>query len=87
MVDNNPTSNYIVCPTWTVGKVHDWFFINLGRYFHALVGSGVFVPQFIRNNPIGPGRALRRVFNNPFATKGYLSWGYLSNKLELFTPY
>jgi hypothetical protein len=35
----------------------------------------------------GPGRALRHVFNNPSATKGYLSCGYLSKKLELFTPY
>jgi hypothetical protein len=34
-----------------------------------------------------PGRALRHVFNNPSATEGYLLWGYLSKKLELFTPY
>ena len=34
-----------------------------------------------------PGRALIHVFNNPTATEGYLSWGYLSNKLEFFTPY
>jgi hypothetical protein len=36
---------------------------------------------------ISPGRALRHIFNNPSATEGYLSWGYLSKKLELFTPY
>jgi hypothetical protein len=34
-----------------------------------------------------PDRALIHVFNNPSATKGYLSWGYLSKKLEFFTPY
>ena len=28
-----------------------------------------------------PGRALIHVFNNPYATKGYLSWGCLSKKL------
>ena len=27
-----------------------------------------------------PGRALIHVFNNPFATEGYLSWGYRSNQ-------
>ena len=32
-------------------------------------------------------RALIHVFNNPSATEGYLSWGYLSKKLEFFTPY
>ena len=36
---------------------------------------------------MSPGRALIHVFNNPSATEGYLSWGYLSKKLELFTPY
>ena len=34
-----------------------------------------------------PGRALIDVFNNPSGTEGYLSWGYLSKKLEFFTPY
>jgi hypothetical protein len=34
-----------------------------------------------------PGRALIHVFNNPSATEGYLSWGYLSKKLEFLTPY
>ena len=34
-----------------------------------------------------PGRALIHVFNNPYATEGYLSWGCLSKKLEFFTPY
>ena len=33
------------------------------------------------------GRALIHVFSNPSATEGYLSWGYLSKKLELFAPY
>ena len=33
------------------------------------------------------GRALIHVFYNPSATEGYLSWGYLSKKLEFFTPY
>jgi hypothetical protein len=37
--------------------------------------------------PSAPGRALILVFNNPSATEGYLSWGYLSKKLEFFTPY
>ena len=36
---------------------------------------------------LGPGRALIHVFNNPSATEGYLSWGYLSMKLEFITPY
>jgi hypothetical protein len=36
---------------------------------------------------IGPWRALIHVFNNPYATEGYFSWGYLTNKLEFFTPY
>jgi hypothetical protein len=39
------------------------------------------------NTPFVPGRALIHVVNNPFATEGYLSWGYLSKKLEFFTPY
>ena len=34
-----------------------------------------------------PGRALIHVFSNPSATEGYLSWGYLSKKLEFFAPY
>ena len=33
------------------------------------------------------GRALIHVLHNPSATEGYLSWGYLSKKLEFFTPY
>ena len=33
------------------------------------------------------GRTLIHVFNNPSATEGYLSWDYLSKKLEFFTPY
>ena len=36
---------------------------------------------------IFPGRALIHVFNNPYVMEGYLSWGYLSKKLEFFTPY
>ena len=31
-----------------------------------------------------PGRQLIHVFNNPYATEGYLSCGYLSKKLEFF---
>ena len=38
-------------------------------------------------NISSPGKALIDVFNNPSATEGYLSWGYLSKKLEFFTPY
>ena len=34
-----------------------------------------------------PGRALIHVFNNPYATEGYQSWGYLSKNLKFFTPY
>jgi hypothetical protein len=30
-----------------------------------------------------PGRALIHVFNNPSATEGYLSWGYLSKKIGI----
>ena len=40
-----------------------------------------------RKSVLSPGRALKHVFNNPYATEGYLSWGYLSKKLEFFTPY
>jgi hypothetical protein len=35
------------------------------------------------NIPHIPGRALRHVFNNPSATEGYLSWGYLSKKIGI----
>ena len=41
----------------------------------------------IKRRSRNPGRALIHVFNNPSATEGYLSWGYLSRKLEFFTPY
>ena len=34
-----------------------------------------------------PRGALMHVFYNPYATEGYLSWGYLFKKLEFFTPY
>ena len=57
MVDNNPfknilnlTSNYIVCSMWTVGKVQDLFLIDLGRYVHVFVGSGLPIPQFLLPN-------------------------------------
>jgi hypothetical protein len=43
----NPTSNYIVYPTWTVRKVEDQFVIDLERYCQGLVGSGLPIPQFI----------------------------------------
>jgi hypothetical protein len=49
----NPTSNFIVCPTWTVGKVQDRFLLDLVKYLQALWGSGFTVPEFVRNNPIG----------------------------------
>jgi len=49
----NPNSNYVVCPTWTVGKVHDRFLIDLGLYLEALVRSRLSVPEFIQSNPIG----------------------------------
>lgn len=54
LMDDNPskkilktTSNYIVCPTWTVGKVQDGFLMDLVKCFQALVGSGFPVPQYI----------------------------------------
>lgn len=40
----NPTSNFLVCLTWTVGKV---------KYFQDLLVSGVPAPNFVRNNSIG----------------------------------
>ena len=49
----NPTSNFIVCPTWTVGKVQDRFLLDLIKYLQALVGSSLPVPNFVSNNPIG----------------------------------
>ena len=45
------------------------------------------VPLISSSCVVAPGRALIHVFNNPSATEGYLSWGYLSNKLEFFTLY
>ena len=41
--------------------------------------------MLITQQPLG--RALIHVFNNPSAAEGYLSWGYLSKKLEFFTLY
>ena len=41
----------------------------------------------ILQDSLSPCRALIHVFNNPSALQGYLSWGYLSKKLESFTPY
>ena len=49
----NPTSNFIVCPTWTVEKVRDRFLLDLLKYIQTLVGSGLPVPQFLSCNPIG----------------------------------
>jgi hypothetical protein len=49
----NPTSNFIVCPTWTVGKVQDRLLLDLIEYLQALVGNGLPVPQFLSCNPIG----------------------------------
>lgn len=60
MVDNNtvknisnPTSNYIVCPTWIFGTVQNRLLMDLHRYLQVLVGSGLPVPQFLSSNPIG----------------------------------
>ena len=52
---------------------------NKGPSFHYAITSVGF--------RVSPGRALIHVFNNPSATEGYLSWGYLSKNLEFFTPY
>ena len=49
----NPTSNFIVCPTWTIEKVQDRFLITLSRYLQTLAGSSHPVPIFVKNNPIG----------------------------------
>ena len=40
----NPTSNFIVCPTWMVGKVQDRFLLNLIKYLQTLVRSGLPMP-------------------------------------------
>ena len=48
----NLTSNFIVCPTWTVGKVQDRFLLDLIKYLQTLVGSRLHVPQFLSYNPI-----------------------------------
>ena len=48
----NPTSNFIVCPTWTVGKVQDHFMLDLIKYLQTLVGSGLPVPLFVSYNPV-----------------------------------
>ena len=60
MVDDNAfksilnlTSNFIVCPMWTVRKVQDRFLLNLIKYLQTLVGSGVPMPLFLSRNPIG----------------------------------
>ena len=52
--------------------------------YHALGPKAIMHPKIITDPS---GRALIHVFNNPFATDEYLSWGYLSKKLEFFTPY
>ena len=40
----NPTFNFIICPTWTVGKVQDRFLLDLIKYLQMLVGGGLPVP-------------------------------------------
>ena len=49
----NPTSNFIVCPTWAVEKVRDRFLFDLIKYPQTLVGSGLLVPLFLSCNLIG----------------------------------
>jgi hypothetical protein len=49
----NPTSNFIVCPSWTAGKIQDRFLLDLLKYLQTLWGSGLPVPDYVRNNPIG----------------------------------
>jgi hypothetical protein len=49
----NPTSNFIVCPTWTVGKVQGRFLLDLITCLQTLVGNGLPVLQFLSCNPIG----------------------------------
>lgn len=58
MVDGNlskniliSTFNFIVCPMWTVGKVHDHFLFNIVKYFQELVGSSLANPQIVCKNP------------------------------------
>ena len=60
MVDNNasknilnPTSNFIVCPTWTDEKVQDRILLDLTAYLQVLWSCGLPMNQFIRSNPIG----------------------------------
>jgi hypothetical protein len=49
----NPASNFIVCPTWTIEKVQDRFLLELNKYLQALTTSGLPVPKFVYDNPIG----------------------------------
>ena len=53
MVDNmaskqilKPTSNFIVCPTWTLGKVQDQFLLDF-KYLQTLMESKLPVPSFV----------------------------------------
>lgn len=36
-----------------MGRSKIGFLKDLGRYFHALIGNILHVPEFIRDNPIG----------------------------------
>jgi hypothetical protein len=49
----NPTTNFIVCPSWTIEKVQDRFLLDLLKYLQALWGSGLPVHDYVRLNPIG----------------------------------
>ena len=49
----NPTFNFIVYPTWTVGQVQHRFLLDPTKYLQMLVRSGLPVPQFLSCNPIG----------------------------------
>jgi hypothetical protein len=76
-------SNVMLPPLYIVSRA---FFMVLVDLLLFMLPNYVTKEHAIVHNKI-PGRALRYVFNNPSATEGYLSWGYLSKKLELFTPY
>jgi hypothetical protein len=71
------TVNFFLFSKFLSAKVREWRPISNAKY------------RMEHNHyPVDdPGRALIYVFSNPSATEGYLSWGYLSKKLEFFAPY
>jgi hypothetical protein len=57
---------------------------NYGNMWKSHAQFSVSKDMKKKNNP---GRALIHIFSNPSATEEYLIWGYVSKKLEFFTPY